>query len=48
MSLIARFGMLILSVIVIFAFLEVRYDGLRRRDKDVMSVSSLPTAYFRV
>ena len=47
MSLIARFGFLVLSLLVIFAFFEVRYDTLRRRDKGAMSVSSRPIASLR-
>ena len=48
MNLIARSGMLILSAIVIFALFEVRYDTLRRRDKDAASVKNQATAFFRV
>ena len=44
---IARFGLLLLSALVIFAFFEVRYDTLRRRDKGAVSVSSRPTACLR-
>ena len=47
MSLIARFGFLILSLLVIFAFLEVRYDTIRRRDKGAVSVSFRSTVNFR-
>ena len=47
MTLIARCGLLLLSALVIFAFFEVRYDTLRRRQKGAVSVSSLPTAFFR-
>ena len=48
MLFIARCGLFVLSVLVIFAFLEVRYDTLRRRDTDSISVTRLPTACFRV
>lgn len=47
MSLIARCGFLILSVLVVFAFLEVRYDTIRRRDKSAVSVNYQPRASFR-
>ena len=45
---IARSGLLLLSVLVIFALFEVRYDTLRRRDNDAMSVRGQSTAFFRV
>ena len=48
MSLIARCGFLVLSILVIFAFFEVRYGAMRRRDKGAMSIDALPTAYFGV
>ena len=32
MVFIARFGFFVLSLLVIFAFFEVRYDTIRRRD----------------
>ena len=47
MSLIARCGFLVLSLLVIFAFLEVRYDTIRRRDKSAVSVNYQPRASFR-
>ena len=47
MSLIARFGFLILSLLVIFALFEVRYDTIRRRDKGAVSVNFQPTVNFR-
>lgn len=47
MTLIARCGLLLLSALVIFAFFEVRYGTLRRRDKEAVSVNCLPTEYFR-
>ena len=47
MSLIARCGFLLLSALVLFAFLEVRYDTLRPREKVPVSVNSRPTAFFR-
>ena len=47
MTLIARCGLLLLSALVIFAFFEVRYDTLRRRDKEAVSVNCLPTECFR-
>ena len=47
MSFIARCGLLILSALVIFAFLEVRYDTLRRRDKGAGSVNCRPTVSLR-
>ena len=47
MSFIARCGFLILSALVIFAFFEVRYGTLRRREKGAVSVNSRPTAFFR-
>ena len=46
MSFIARCGFLILSFLVVFAFLEVRYDTIRRRDKGGDSVNFPPTADF--
>lgn len=48
MDFIARSGLLILSVLVIFALFEVRYDTIRRSDKDFVSVSDQSTAFFRV
>ena len=48
MSLIARCGFLVLSLLVIFAFFEVRYDTLRRRDKGAVSVNSRPIESLRV
>ena len=48
MDFIARSGLFILSVLVIFALLEVKYDTLRRRDKDSVSVINQSTAFFRV
>ena len=47
MSFIARCGLLILSALVIFAFVEVRYDTLRRRDKEAVSVNARPTVFLR-
>ena len=47
MSFIARCGFLVLSALVIFAFFEVRYDTLRRRDKGAVSVNSRPTVSLR-
>ena len=47
MSLIARCGFLVLSLLVIFAFLEVRYDTIRRRDKSAVSVNFQPRSSFR-
>ena len=47
MTLIARCSFLILSLLVIFAFFEVRYDTIRRRDKGALSVNFQSTAYFR-
>ena len=47
MSFIARCCFLVLSLLVIFAFLEVRYDAIRRRDKGAVSVNSLPTVNLR-
>ena len=38
MVLIARFGFFVLSLLVIFAFFEVRYDTIQRRDTDDVSV----------
>ena len=46
MSLIARFGFLVLSLLVVFALLEVRYDTIRRRDKGAVSVNFQPRANF--
>ena len=47
MSFIARCSFLVLSLLVIFAFFEVRYDTLRRRDKEVVSVNARPKASLR-
>ena len=47
MSLIARSGFLILALLVIFAFFEVRYDTIRRRDKGAVSANFQPTINFR-
>ena len=47
MVFIARFGFLVLSLLVIFAFFELRYDTIRRRDKGAVSVSFRPTVNFR-
>ena len=47
MHFIARCGLLLVSVLVIFAFLEVRYDTLRRRDKGAGSVNCRPTVSLR-
>ena len=47
MSFIARFGFLVLSLLVIFAFFEVRYNTLRRRDKGSVSVNSRPIESLR-
>jgi len=47
MSLIARCSLLVLSLLVIFAFFEVRYDTLRRRDKEVVSVNARPKVFLR-
>ena len=47
MFFIARCGLLLLSALVIFAFFEVRYDTLRRRDEGAMSVNSRPTVSLR-
>ena len=47
MYFIARCGLLLVSVLVIFAFLEVRYDTLRRRDKGAGSVNCRPTVSLR-
>ena len=47
MSFIARCGFLILSALVIFAFFEVRYDTLRRREKGPVSVNSRSIVFFR-
>ena len=46
MDFIARCGLLALFVVVIFGLFEVRYDTLRRRDKDALSVSASATAFF--
>ena len=46
MSFIARSGFLILSLLVIFALFEVRYDTIRRRDKGAVSVNFQPTVDF--
>ena len=48
MDFIARSGLLVLSILVVFALFEVRYDTLRRRDKDVVSVTSNPQYFFRL
>ena len=47
MSFIARFCFLVLSLLVIFAFFEVRYDTIRRRDKGAVSANFLPTVNLR-
>lgn len=47
MPLIARCGFLFLSLLVIFALFEVRYDTLRRRDKEAVSVYARPTVFLR-
>ena len=47
MSFIARCGFLILSLLVVFAFLEVRYGTIRQRDKGAVSVSFQTTVNFR-
>ena len=47
MSFIARSCFLVLSLLVIFAFLEVRYDTIRRRDKGAVSVNFQPTVILR-
>ena len=47
MSFIARCGFLILSLIVVFAFIEVRYDAIHQRDKGTVSVNFQPTVNFR-
>jgi len=47
MSFIARCGFLVLSLLVLFAFFEVRYDTIRRRDKGAVSVNFQPTVNFR-
>ena len=47
MSFIARCCFLVLSLLVIFAFLEVRYDTIRRRDKGAVSVNFLSTVNLR-
>ena len=46
MDFIARCGFLALLVVVVFALFEVRYDTLRRRDKDALSVNTSSTAFF--
>ena len=48
MDVIARVGSLVLTVLVIFAFFELRYDALTRRDKDASSMYLKSTVYFRV
>ena len=48
MSFIARCGFLLLSALVIFAFFEVRYDTLRRRENGAVSVNARATASFQV
>ena len=48
MDFIARSGLVILSVLVIFALFEIRYDMLRRGNKDAVSASDQSTAYFLV
>ena len=48
MEFIARGGLLVLFVLVIFALFEVRYDTLRRREKSVLPVSARATASFQV
>ena len=47
MPLIARCGFLFLSLLVIFALFEVRYDTLRRRDKEAVSVNARPKVFLR-
>ena len=47
MSLIARFGFVILSLLVVFAFFEVRYDTIRRREKGAVSIDFQPIVNFR-
>lgn len=47
MSFIARCGFLVLSVLVIFALFEVRYDTLRRCDNDAAFVRTKSIAFFR-
>ena len=42
MSFIARLAFISLAFLVIFALFQVRYDTLRRRDADAVSVSSWP------
>ena len=48
MEFIARCGLLVLFVLVIFALFEVRYDTLRRRDKGRVSVTRSSTVSFLV
>ena len=48
MEFIARCGLLVLFVLVIFALFEVRYDTLRRREKSVLPVNARATASFRL
>ena len=48
MEFIARIGLLVLPLIVIFALFEVRYETLRRRDIGSPSVSAQSTELFRV
>ena len=43
MVFIARCGFFVLSLLVIFAFFEVRYDAIRRRDNGDVSVKYQPT-----
>ena len=38
---------LFLSLLVIFALFEVRYDTLRRRDKEAVSVYARPIVFLR-
>ena len=47
MLLIARCGFLFLSLLVVFALFEVRYDTIRRRDKEAVSVNARPTVSLR-
>ena len=42
MVFIARFGYFVLSLLVIFAFFEVRYDTNRRRDNGDVSAKYQP------
>ena len=48
MEFIARCGLLVLFVLVIFALFEVRYDTLRRCEKSVLPVNARATASFRL